>query len=198
MAALTEWTTHQRSVKAPFDLTTNRAPGRRQSWTAEAGEWRATRPTEKGATDAVTAGVSAFVALYRPPVVFTYAGHTAVLSLSTSTTTDDPTWETVIVRPDGTHYSTSRSAGSWDMAEASARYSLAHTATDWHDDASVQAGAAFIAGGERFAWGEYGPTALLDYAAWQRAARHAMSEGMTDWHERATRDAGSFAVPSAE
>jgi hypothetical protein len=72
------------------------------------------------------------------------------------------------------------------------RNDLAHRTTDWHDNESVHAGAAFVAGRDRF--GNEQRDEFYRYAAWQRAARHAMDNGITDWHGWASDHTAEFAL----
>lgn len=190
-----DWTTRNRDLRPTVAATLTRPPGRRRDWTAEAGRWLATGATEKAAADALTASVSAFMAEYRPPTVITYAGHVAITSLDTDAD-GALLWRVQNIRPDGGGMTTGHSAKNWSAAEAYARYVLAYDATDWHDDASVHAGAAFLASDERCTSG-YGPAELLKYAAWQRAARHAINTGVADYHAWASEHEREFTVPPA-
>jgi hypothetical protein len=191
-----EYTTRQQPVRVVIDATTTRPPGHRRTWTAEAGRWHADGTTEKAATTALAANLKTFLDTYRPPTVLAFRGYVAVLSVDLGDgSTDRPSWEERVVHPDG-HISTSfGGAESWDEAEAGARCRLAHMATDWHDDASVHAGAAYLRGADRIGYGQYGPAEFLRYAAWQRAAKAAMDAGRDDWHRWAGEHATQFAVP---
>jgi hypothetical protein len=194
-----EATTRIRAVRVSLAATLTRPAGRRRQWTAELGEtpsWTATGTTEKAAADALAASVSAFVAEYRPPVVITFAGRAAVVSLDTDGE-GAVHWQVEIIRQDGSKMVSNTSAGNWTVAEAYARSWLAHDATDWLDDASVHAAAKFVAGDGLFKGGEYGPEELLRYAAWQRAARHAIDTGVEDFHSWAGEHEREFAVPPA-
>lgn len=197
-----DWTTRERNLRMSMSATLIRPPGRRQQWTARTGQdgaWEAQAKTEKEAADVLTFGLEAFLVYYKPPVVITYAGRVAVVSLdANSAMVNDGamlvSWRIQTVRPDGSSTQVVTSAHSWSEAEAAARYSLAHDATDWHDDASVHAAVAFLAGDQRL-FDAYSPTALKDYAAWQRAARHAINNGVEDYHAWAGEHAREFAVP---
>jgi hypothetical protein len=193
-----EWTTRTRTARVDVDTTTTRPPGRKATWTAEAGHWRADGPTEKDATAALTAGLRAFLAVYRPPSLLAFRGYVAVVSPDLRGGADSPlSWDQRIVHPDGHTSNSLGGAESWDEAEAHARYALAHHATDWHDNASVWGAAEYLEGGQRYDHGHYGPADLLRYAAWQRAARAATDAGMdaNDSHAWACEHAAEHAVP---
>lgn len=192
-----EWTSRQAELRVTVPAVLTRPPGRKQSWTAEWGSWRVSAPTEKAARDMLIAGMSAFLDLYREPTVIMYEGYVAVVSLDTIECA--PYWHVQVFRPNGKRSTSSHCDGGWDHAEAYARWLLVHYTVDNHDDASVHAGAAFLAGGEQHEHGQYGPAELVRYAQWQRAAKHAIDAGIADYHtwacehEREER----FAVPPA-
>jgi hypothetical protein len=187
----------QRTVRVTLDATLIRPWRRGDRWTAEAGHFRAEGTSEKATADTLAAGVASFLAEYRPPTVLRFRGHVAVVSLDLSIDPARPVWHQEVIRPSGSGFSSIGSASSWDEAEADARHTLAQATTDWHDDASVHAAAEYVAGAERFRYGQYGPAELYRYAAWQRAAKAAMDDGRPDWHEWASSNADRFAVPRA-
>lgn len=191
--------TRQRTVRVPLDATLTRPWARGQGWTAEAGHFMSFGATEKAAADTLAAGVAAFLADYRPPSVFSFRGHVAIVAVEMSTDRDRRAFHMEYVRPDGSRYSFISTESSRPEAEAYARYQLAQgDATDWHNDASVQGAAAYLTGGEQYGYGQYGPEEIYRYAAWQRAAKVAMDAKRDDWHEWATHNASEYAVPRPE
>lgn len=190
-----DWTRNERTARPTLDVTTTRPPGRRAAWTAEAGHWRVDGPTERDTLHRLNAALSLFLANYRAPVIVAYGGATAVVSLDVTDSPNLLAYRQHTVYPDGRTSLMIGTFTGWDQVTAEARYHLVHLATDWHDDASVHAGAAFIAGGERYGHGQYGPEELYRYAAWQRAARAAMDAKRDDWHQWASEHEREFVVP---
>jgi hypothetical protein len=188
----------QRTLRVPLDATLTRPWARGQRWTAEAGHFRSDGATEKGAADALAAGVAGFLQEYRPPTVLTFRGHVVVVAVEMSIDAGRRAFHMEYVRPDGSRYSFIDTESSLAEAEAYARYELAQNATDWHDDASVQGAAAYVAGLGQSAYGLSGSDEIYRYAAWQRAAKVARDANRDDWHEWASDHASDYAVPRAE
>lgn len=193
-----DYTTRPRTVRVSLDATATRPPGRKRDWTVQAGHegyWRADGPNEKGAADALAARLATFLTEYRPPVVLSFRGHVAVIWADLGDEHNPMTWTHEIRRPDGYAYH-SGGGESWADAEARTRHSLAQITTDWHDDVSVQEGAAFLAGLEKINYGQYGPDKFYEYAAWQRAAKAAIDAGLGDgYHQWAGDHAREYRVP---
>ncbi len=189
----------ERVVRLVVTAIASRPAGRGQSWTVEAGHWRAEGRTEKDAVDRLAGNLTAFLAVYRPPVIVTFRGYTAVVSLACGDFDggNPVIWQQRTAYPDGSvTWGRGTSTSGWEEAEAGARYDLAHRSTDWHDDASVHEAAVFLEGGERFDDGRFGPDEIYKYAAFQRAAKVAMAAGRgDDWHDWATEHRAEFAVP---
>ncbi|MEV0732420.1 hypothetical protein [Polymorphospora sp. NPDC050346] len=189
-----DYTTRRRPVRITLDATATRPPGRGRTWSAEFGDWRAEGVSEKAAGDALAGHLREFLVQYRPPTVLTFRGCVAVVTVDIGSAYAPITWHQQIVRRGGRVSSSSGSAASWEEAEAHARHNLAHISTDWHDDTSVQEAAAYLEGGDRFEYGQYGPDELYGYAAWQRAAKAAMDAGRHGWHQWASDHQAEFAV----
>lgn len=183
-----------RTVRVALDASASRPPGRRRDWTVETGNWRASAPTEKAAADALAAGLHQYLTHYEPARLLTFRGYTAVVELAQGFEDGSLCWRSSVVTPDGRVNQSSFGAANWAEAEASARNDLAHRSTNWHDDASVQDAAAYLARGPR-GDDRARPEDLYDYAAWQRAAKAAADEGCPDWHEWASAHQREFAVP---
>ncbi|ALG06323.1 hypothetical protein [Kibdelosporangium phytohabitans] len=173
-------TVRDRTVLVRLTTTATRPPGRRQTWTAQAGHWHATASTEKAAADALAERLQQFLMHYEAPRLLTFRGHTAVVELAVG----DGTlyWKRHIVTPDGRVTLSVFGANGWAEAETEARYTLAQQSTDWQSDASVHEAAAYL---DRVPRDDdrFGSAELYRYAAWQRAARAAIDNGRTDWHE---------------
>lgn len=191
----TERTFRERVIRVPLDVTINPPRYRGGDWIIEAGRWRIEKPTQKAALDAFVTGLRTFLVEYEPPSVLTFAGHVAIVSPDLSGWVRPLVWRQDIVKPDGRQLPSIISVADRQEAEAHARQALAFHATDWFDDTSVQDGADYLVGGERYGYGEYGPQQLYDYAAFQRAAKAAMDAGHEDWHDWASRHAAEYAVP---
>jgi hypothetical protein len=189
-----DYTTRARTVRLRLDATASRPPGRGRSWTVEAGHWGADAPTEKAAADAVTVGLHQFLTHYEPARILTFRGHTAVVELGQGGEDGTLCFQRRVLTPDDRVCLTSFRAADWSEAEAEARSSLAQQSTDWHDDASVHAAAAYLDSGPR-GDDRYGSDELYRYAAWQRAAKAATDEGRPDWHEWASAHRQEFAIP---
>lgn len=196
-----EWTHHDRTVRISVDMHTSRPPGRGRAWTAETGHtsrphWRGEGATEKAASDALAAGLALFVHWYRPPVVLSFRGHAAVVSVDLDCA-GRLMWRQDWTGPNGCSGGSAGGAKDWDDAEAQARNDLAHRTTDWHDDASVHAAAEYVTGWNRF--DQKRADALYEYAAWQRAAKHAIDQGMgDDFHPWAGEHWREFALTRPE
>lgn len=189
-----DYTSRERAVRIRLDATASRPPGRCQGWTVQAGYWHAAAPTEKAAADALAAGLHEFLTQYEPARLLTFRGYTAIVELDLGAEDGSLEWHRRTVTPDGRVCLTSFRAATWAEAEADTRRSLAQQSTDWHDDASVHATAAFLDRGPR---GEdrSGPDDLYHYAAWQRAAKAATDNGRLDWHEWASAHQQEFTIP---
>jgi hypothetical protein len=188
-----EYTIRKRPIRVTVAGTASRPPGRGKTWTVEAGHdgyFRAEGLTEVAAAQDLADRLQAMLAGYRPPLVLTFRGHTAVLSLDLPGE-EGVAVETTIACPDGRIHMSQSRVDNWDQAVDATRSSLAHLSTDWHDDGSVHAGAAFLAKNKT-----RGARDLFEYAAWQRAAKAAMDAGEDDWHRWATDHASEFAVPA--
>lgn len=191
-----EFTHRERTVQVRLDATASRRPGRSTPWTVEAGSWRADATTEKAAADALAAGLHRFLARYEPARLLTFRGRAAVVQLDLAAD-GSLSWSHRVADPDGRTTTTVLAAADWAAAEACTRSALAHRTTDWHDDASVHAAAAYLdrgpRGGDQDAADE-----LYRYAAWQRAAHAAIEAGRTDWHAWASAHQREFAVRRPE
>ncbi|MGX6608006.1 hypothetical protein ACWKSP_38690 [Micromonosporaceae bacterium Da 78-11] len=188
----------ERAVRLAVTAIASRPAGRGQSWTVEAGHWRAEGRTEKVALGRLAGNLTAFLAVYQPPVIVTFRGYTAVVSLARGDSDggNPMIWQQRTAYPNGSvTWGHGTSTSGWEEAEAAARHDLAHRSTDWHDDASVHEAAAFLEGGERFDCGRFGPDEIYKYAVFQRAAKVAIDAGHDDLHEWATEHRAEFAVP---
>ncbi len=198
-----EWIRRTVTARVEVPVTVTRPPGRGQEWTATVGTDPVgpvftTGKTEKATRDALTGQLAAFITRYGAPRIVTYGGHVAVVSIEPGEERDGRFRVLVqFVTPDGgTGGHVDTSAESWGEALAYARHWLAQRVTDWHDDASVHAGAVFLAGADRYGHGQWGPAEFYRYAAWQRAAKHAIDAGMGDgFHEWAGDHWREFIVP---
>jgi hypothetical protein len=191
-----EWNHHVTTARITLPANTNRAPGRKARWAAHVGNWHAEATTEKGALALVADGVAAFVTSYDQPEIIAYGGYTGVISQTVNTEPGHaPAWIVQTVHQAG-HVSMSYCARD-SVAEviAETKSHLAHLATDWHSNASVHAGAAYLAGGDVYGYGQYGPDEFYRYAARQRAAKAAMDADHADYHTWATEHAHEFTVP---
>jgi hypothetical protein len=189
-----DYTTRYRTVRIRLDATASRPPGRGRDWTVDSGYWGASARTEKDAADALAAGLNQFLRHYEPPRVLTFRGHVAVVELDQGDGDKSLSWRRRTINPDGGVYLTSSTAADWDEAEAEARRDLAHRTTDWHDNASVHAAAAYLDQGPRSS-DRYRSHELYRYAAWQRAAKVAIESGEKDFHTWASTHREKFAVP---
>lgn len=193
-----EWTRRERPIRVALSTTVTRPPGRTGCWTVEAGQhWRADGSTEKAGADRLAGLLGNFLVQYEPPKVLTFRGYTAVLSLSLGDSDNAVTWSEQIIDPQGNMSTSSPAGKSWDEVLQSARHHLAHRSTDWHDDTSVQYGAAFLDAGQPRGQRRYGPEDFYEYASWQRAAKAAIEAGRADYHSWAGRHEHDpeFAVP---
>ncbi len=180
---------------ARVTVNTTRAPGRAPSWTAQVGNWYAGGKTEREAANRLAEGIVAFARAPRDPRIVVFKGHVAVISAAPSFDQPERTfWAVQVVRPNGGNVSYSSRGGTLADADAATRHGLAQLATDWHDDASVHEGAAFLDGLDAVDYGQYGPDEFYRYAAWQRAAKAAMDAGEPDFHTWATKHAREFEV----
>ncbi len=178
-----EWTCNTRPARITVEAATSRPPGRGASWAAEFGRWRTVGKAESATVKALADGMAAFLADYRPPVIITYGGYTSIVSIDMHDGV--PSWHEVVTGPNG-YCSTTGSGDGWELAIARARHSLAQRVTDWHNDASVHAGAAFVADAAKVDRGQFGPEEFYRYAAWQRAAKDALDAGRDCWHDWAS------------
>lgn len=173
------------TVRIRLGATAARPGGRHQRWTVEAGHWRADGASEKMAVDALAVGLRDFLSHYRTPVIVSFRGYTAVLSLELGDGDRAMAWTERVVDPDGGVSYSGVTADSWEQVESRARYNLAQRSTDWFDDNSVHQAAAYLkARPVPNDWS--GPAGLYRYAAWQRAARAAMDASRDDWREWAS------------
>jgi hypothetical protein len=192
------------AIRVPLPVHTSRGWQRGAGWTAvvtlapdASGDsyWHAEAASEKAALAALTDGLESFLTGYRAPSVLTFRGFVAVVALSATNHPDTgPSWHQQVAWPDGHVSHSYESAADWAEAEASARHHLAQASTDWHDDASVHGGAAYLEAGRNIGHGQYGPDDFYRYAAWQRAARAAMDAGRDDWHQWASDNQADYAV----
>ncbi len=199
-----DWTHNATTARINVPARTSRAPGRRARWTAEIGSWRggwrAEGATEREALTRLTDAFARFITEHREPAIITYAGFVAVISAVPDTDPDShgTGWREEIVHPDGHRNLCYRTVEDFTAADAAARRTLAHLATDWHNDASVHAGAAFLEGCAGVEYGQYGPDEFYQYAAWQRAAKAALDSDnpeCSDCHRWASDNWHSFEVP---
>lgn len=200
MSALTasDGTRRERAVRIRLDGTSTRAGRGRPTWEVTAGRWSAEGATEKAATDALAGRLADFLLLYREPMVLSFRGYTTVLSLDLGDDHNPVTWTERVVDPRGRIlYSGMAASGGWEAAEARVRYDLVHRSTDWHDDDSVHASAAYIESGPSPSHDGFGVRELYRYAGWQRAARAAKDSGREDWHEWASQHEAEFTVRPA-
>ncbi len=195
-----DYTSRERAVRITLSANAIRPPGRNQTWTVEAGHWRAEGATEKAAGDALAEGLREFLVQYRPPTVLALRGFVAVVAPDLGDAYTPLVWHEQIVHRDGHVSSSTGTAESWEEAEAHARHTLAQLSTDWHDDASAHEAAGYLEGGQRHGYGQYGPAEFYRYAAWQRAAKAAMDAGRDDWHQWASDHEREFTIarPSQE
>lgn len=184
------------TVRIRLDATAVRPAGRRPRWSVEAGHWRADGASEKAATDALADGLQKFLTHYRTPTILSFRGYTAVLSLELADGEQTMAWTERVVDPGGRVSYSGVGADSWEQVEARARYDLAQRSTDWFDDSSVHAAAAYLKSRPGPDGWSAGPNDLYRYAAWQRAARAAITGGRDDWHEWASEHWRQFAIPS--
>jgi hypothetical protein len=188
-----EWTHGETTARVT--VKTTRRPGRKAHWTAQVGEWFADGKTEREAATRLAESIATLAQARTAPTVIMFKGHVAVISATQNPyQPGDLSWATQTAHPDG-HVGYSSQGGTLAEATASARHSLAQRVTDWHDDASVHEGAAFLDGLDAVDHGCYGPTGFYRYAAWQRAAKAAMDAGEADFHTWATEHAKEFEVP---
>jgi hypothetical protein len=191
-----EWTHNKSTARVP--VNTSRRPGRKPHWTAQVGHWFADATTEREAAARLAQGIATLAETFNAPRIFTFKGHAAVVTAAfNGYQAESPSWSVQVIRPDG-HVGYSMSGGTRVEVEASTRRNLAHLVTDWHDDASVHEGAAYLKDQGAVDYGQHGPEEFYRYAAWQRAARAAMDVGEPDFHAWATEHAHEFVVPRPE
>ncbi len=198
------------TARVTVPTTVTRTPGRRQAWTASAGDsgrhvghtWHADGNTERAATDALADMLGAFLTHYRTPVVQSFRGYVAILSVDVQADGQVGWWQEIVgpnTRSTSCHRHTDSDGDGWAVAEARGWWTLAQVTTAWYDDESVHDGATQLIGNEKLAGGQYGPVEFYRYAAWQRAAQHALAQGMGDaFYDWATEHAHEFAIPQPD